>query len=92
MTVDAPQLLGPQLSGRDTVLLWGPAAGSAAAPWIVAQTRWTFPFTSLAGQRAQITRLEQDGYQVVFRRGAYLVLHRPPDVLVHHRRGQAGVH
>ena len=86
VTVDAPQLLGPQLSGRDTVLLWGPAAASASAPWIVAQTRWTFPFTSLAGQRAQITRLEQDGYQVVFHRGAYLVLHRPRDLLVHERR------
>jgi uncharacterized membrane protein len=86
VTVDAPQLLGPQLSGRDTVLLWGPARASASAPWIVAQTRWTFPFTTVAGQRAQISRLEQDGYQVVFRRGAYLVLHRPPDVLVHQRR------
>jgi uncharacterized membrane protein len=83
VTVDAPQLLGPQLSGRDTVLLWGPATASASASWIVAQTRWTFPFASLAGQRAQIQRLEQGGYQVVFRRGAYLVLHRPLDQLVH---------
>jgi hypothetical protein len=72
-------MLGPQLSGRDTVLLWGPAAASASAPWIVAQTRWTFPFKTLAGQRAQIRGLEQDGYQAVFRRGAYLVLHRPGD-------------
>ena len=79
-------MLGPQLSGRDTVLLWGPAAASASAPWIVAQTRWTFPFTSLAGQRAQIAQLKQDGYQVVFSRGAYLVLHRPQDLLVHERR------
>jgi hypothetical protein len=86
VTVDAPQLLGPQLSGRDTVLLWGPAAASASAPWIVAQTHWTFPFTSLAGQRAQLARLEQDGYQVIFGRGDYLVLHRPADVLVHERR------
>ena len=39
------------------------------------------------GQRAQIARLQQDGYQVVFRRGAYLVLHRPQDQLVHQRRG-----
>src|ERR1700761_4849151 len=87
VTVDAPQLLGPQLSGRDTVLLWGPATASASAPWIVAQTRWTFPFTSLAGQRAQLRHLEQHGYQVVFRRGAYLVLHRPLDQLVHQGRG-----
>jgi uncharacterized membrane protein len=76
VTVDAPQLLGPQLSGRDTVLLWGPSSPSASAPWIVAQTHWTFPFKTLTGQRAEIRGLEQHGYQVVFRRGAYLVLHR----------------
>ncbi|HEY2521944.1 MAG TPA: hypothetical protein VGJ19_17690 [Streptosporangiaceae bacterium] len=40
----------------------------------------------LAGQRAQIARLVQGGYQVVFRRGAYLVLHRPLDQLVHQQR------
>jgi hypothetical protein len=87
VTVDAPQLLGPQLSGRDTVLLWGPSSPSASAPWIVAQTHWTFPFQSLTKQRAQIRGLEQHGYQVVFRRGAYLVLHRRQDQLVHQGRG-----
>ena len=51
VTVDAAQMLGPQLSGRDTVLLWGPSATSAA--WIVAQTHYTYPFRSLSGQRAQ---------------------------------------
>ena len=61
-------------------------AVSASAAWIVAQTGWTFPFRTLAGQRAQIARLEQGGYQVVFRRGAYLVLHRPLDQLVHQQR------
>jgi uncharacterized membrane protein len=76
VTVDAAQMLGPQLSGRDTVLLWGPSATSAA--WIVAQTHYTYPFPSLAGQRAQIGHLERRGYQVAFRRGGYLVLHRPP--------------
>ena len=75
VTVDAAQMLGPQLSGRDTVLLWGPSATSAA--WIVAQTHYTFPFRSLSGQRAQIGDLERRGYQVAFRRGGYLVLHRP---------------
>ncbi len=75
VTVDAAQMLGPQLSGRDTVLLWGPSATSAA--WIVAQTHYTYPFPSLSGQRAQIRDLERRGYQVAFRRGGYLVLHRP---------------
>ena len=76
VTVDAAQMLGPQLSGRDTVLLWGPSATSAA--WIVAQTHYTYPFRSLSGQRAQIGDLERRGYRVAFRGGGYLVLHRPP--------------
>ena len=75
VTVDAAQMLGPQLSGRDTVLLWGPSATSA--DWIVAQTRYTYPFRSLAGQQAQISDLERRGYRVAFRRDGYLVLHRP---------------
>jgi uncharacterized membrane protein len=80
VTVDAAQMLGPQLSGRDTVLLWGPAATSAA--WIVAQAHYTYPFRSLPGQRAQIRDLERRGYQVAFRRDGYLVLHRPPGIQV----------
>ncbi len=80
VTVDAPQMLGPQLSGRDTVLLWGPSATSAG--WIVAQTYYTYPFRSLAGQRAQISDLERRGYRVAFRRDGYLVLHRPASTRV----------
>ena len=80
VTVDAAQMLGPQLSGRDTVLLWGPAATSAA--WIVAQAHYTYPFRSLPGQRAQIGDLERRGYQVAFRRDGYQVLHRPPGTQV----------
>ncbi|HEY0718527.1 MAG TPA: DUF2079 domain-containing protein [Streptosporangiaceae bacterium] len=95
VTVDAPQMLGPQLSGRDTVLLWGPSSSSASAPWIVAQTRWTFPFPTLAGQAAQLRRLEQHGYRVMFRRGGFLVLHHPghgPAVTESGRPRHAGVH
>ena len=87
VTVDAAQMLGPQLSGRDTVLLWGPSATSAA--WIVAQTHYTYPFPSLSGQRAQIGDLERRGYQVAFRRGGYLVLHRPSATQVTSRARRA---
>ena len=87
VTVDAAQMLGPQLSGRDTVLLWGPSATSAA--WIVAQTHYTYPFRSLAGQRAQIGDLERRGYRVAFRRGGYLVLHRPSATQVASRAQRA---
>ena len=94
VTVDAAQMLGPQLSGRDTVLLWGPGATSAA--WIVAQAHYTYPFRSLPGQRAQIGDLERRGYQVAFRRDGYLVLHRPPGTLVTSQarapRGRTPVH
>ena len=94
VTVDAAQMLGPQLSGRDAVLLWGPAATSAA--WIVAQAHYTYPFRSLPGQRAQIGDLERRGYQVAFRRDGYLVLHRPPGPLVKSQartpRGRTPVH
>ncbi len=76
VTVDAAQMLGPQLSGRDRVLLWGPSATSAS--WIVAQTFYTYPFRALASQRAQLGELERDGYQTAFRRDGYVVLHRPP--------------
>jgi len=75
VTVDAAQMLGPQLSGRDLVLLWGPAATSA--PWIVAQTHYTYPFPALSSQRARLAELERHGYLVAFRRDGYLVLHRP---------------
>jgi hypothetical protein len=94
VTVDAAQMLGPQLSGRDTVLLWGPGATSAA--WIVAQAHYTYPFRSLPGQRAQIGDLERRGYQVAFRRDGYLVLHRPSGTLVTSQartpRGRTPVH
>ena len=94
VTVDAAQMLGPQLSGRDTVLLWGPAATSAA--WIVAQAPYTYPFPSLSAQRAQIGDLERHGYQVAFSAAGYLVLHRPPASQVTSRvrapRGRTPVH
>jgi uncharacterized membrane protein len=74
VVVDAANMLGPRLSARDTVFLWGPAAH--AAPWIVAQTYYTFPFPTKAAQLAELARLERDGYAVVFFRDGYLVLHR----------------
>ena len=77
--VRAPQYLGPQLSSRDTVLLWGPGQPGAwqpGAPWVIADTRrLTFPFPSLAAQLQQVGALEHDGYQPVLVRDGYLVLH-----------------
>lgn len=83
VVVEAVDDLGPQLSARDTVLLWDGDGDTPAlaAPWVVAnvsQPQFTFP--SVRAQVQRVALLEHHGYQVVFRRDGYLVLHRtgPP--------------
>ena len=83
VTVEAVNNLGPQLSGRDTVLLWDGDGGTPllGAPWVVANVRQRqFTFHSVSEQRQHVALLERDGYQVIFRRDGYIVLHRagPP--------------
>jgi uncharacterized membrane protein len=79
VTVQAVDNLGPQLSARDTVLLWDgdgstPPLGSA---WVVANiSRPQFTFASVREQRQRVALLERHGYRVVFQRDGYLVLHR----------------
>jgi uncharacterized membrane protein len=79
VTVEAVDGLGPQLSARDTVLLWDgdghtPPLGS---PWVVANVRrLQFTFASVREQRQRVALLERSGYRVVFQRDGYLVLHR----------------
>jgi uncharacterized membrane protein len=80
VTVQAVNNLGPELSGRDTVLLWDGDGETPATdgPWIVASTRTPqFTFSSLSEQEQRIALLEHSGYKVVFERDGYLVLHRP---------------
>jgi uncharacterized membrane protein len=79
VSVQAVNNLGPQLSARDTVLLWDgdgstPPLGS---PWIVANVRQPqFTFYSLREQKKRVALLEHSGYRVVFQRDGYVVLHR----------------
>ncbi|MGA8460382.1 MAG: DUF2079 domain-containing protein [Streptosporangiaceae bacterium] len=79
VTVQAVDNLGPQLSGRDTVLLWDgdgstPPLGSS---WVVANVRRRqFTFRSLREQERRLALLERNGYYVVFSRDGYIVLHR----------------
>jgi len=88
VTVQAVNNLGPQLSSRDTVLLWD---GDGTTPtldgsWVVANIRQP-QFTFRGGvreQRQRVAFLERNGYQVVFKRDGYLVLHRRT---VHRRTG-----
>jgi hypothetical protein len=71
--------LGPQLSGRDTVLLWdGDGETPRFAPWVVADvTHREFTFPSARAERRRVTLLGKRGYQVAFRRDGYVVLHAP---------------
>ncbi|HEX4704340.1 MAG TPA: DUF2079 domain-containing protein, partial [Pseudonocardiaceae bacterium] len=73
--VEAVNNLGPQLTGRTTVLLWDRLP--RWAPWVLADVeRPVFPFCGLADQQQRVAYLEGHGYQVVYQDHGYLVLHR----------------
>jgi uncharacterized membrane protein len=73
--VEAPNALGPRLSGRAGVLLWDERP--RWAPWVIADIgRPTFPFSSLAAQRDRLTVLLRAGYHVVRQDGGFVVLTR----------------
>jgi uncharacterized membrane protein len=75
--VEAANTLGPQLSGRDTVLLWDGEHPPGGSPWVVADVRGRqFTFADVTAQRERVALLRRAGYRVVFRRDGYLVLHR----------------
>jgi len=79
VTVAAVDNLGPQLSARDTVLLWDGDGSTPplGAPWVVANTaKLQFTFRSVREQRQRVALLERSGYKVVFQRLGYIVLHR----------------
>jgi hypothetical protein len=79
VTVEAVNNLGPQLSARDTVLLWDGDGGTPqlGASWVVANImEQQFTFRSVADQQQRVAFLERNGYRVVFQRDGYLVLHR----------------
>jgi uncharacterized membrane protein len=74
VTADVADMMGPALSSRDTVLLWGPSAHTAS--WVVAQSWYSFPWPTKAEQLASLATLEKTGWRVVFSQDGYLVLHR----------------
>ena len=87
VVVAAANYLGPELSRRDTVLLWDGDGYTPpfAAPWVVADVqRPEMTFGGLDEQRADVIYLRQHGYRVIFERDGYLVLHRqgPPHLAV----------
>src|ERR687895_1813386 len=73
--VEAPNALGPQLSGRARVLLWDQRP--RWAPWVIADIGApTFPFFSVAAQRDRLTLLLRSGYHVVHQDAGFIVLTR----------------
>jgi len=77
VTVEAANNIGPQLTSRDTVLLWDWTP--RWAPWVVADTgRPTIGFPGRRAQADRVGLLMHNGYRVVLARDGYTVLHRPP--------------
>jgi uncharacterized membrane protein len=79
VTVEAVNYLGPQLAGRDKVLLWDGDGGTPEfAPWVIANTSTRqFTFHSVQQQIQRVDLLRKHGYQTVFERGGYIVLKSP---------------
>jgi uncharacterized membrane protein len=93
VVVVAANHLGPELSGRDTVLMWDGegATPPLAAPWVVADVeRRQFNFPTVAQQQASVAFLLRHGYRIVFHRDGYVVLHRPGPPHLYTTHGPVG--
>lgn len=80
VTVEAPSDIAPQLTGRDTVWLWNGYGGSPLYPkWVVTNTSFgEFTFKGGVPQQEQrVKLLKKHGYQVIFSKSGYLVMHAP---------------
>jgi hypothetical protein len=77
VVVEAANDLGPELSSRDTVLLWDGEHKPLGTPWVVADVRLhVMTFDNVAAQARRVSLLLNSGYKIVFQRNGYIVLHR----------------
>jgi uncharacterized membrane protein len=77
VVVEAANDLGPQLSSRDTVLLWDGERKPLGAPWVVADVQLhVMTFANVHAQARRVELLLHSGYNIVFQRDGYIVLHR----------------
>lgn len=79
VVVEATDQVGPQLSARDTVLLWDGDGHTPplAASWVIANvSQRQDSFNTIGEQRQRVTLLRRSGYKIVFERDGYMVLHR----------------
>jgi hypothetical protein len=79
VTVATANNIGPHLAARDTVVLWDGDGGTPPlyAPWVVANnSQVQFTFRTIAEEDRSIRFLQNHGYNVVFDRLGYYVLHR----------------
>jgi len=76
VVVESVNNMGPALTRRATVVLWQPQSYRAA--WVLANTeRLAYPFASVDQQREKVAELVDSGYEIVYERDGYVVLHRP---------------
>ena len=77
VVVEAANDLGPQLSSRDTVLLWDGEHPPLGSSWIVADVQLhVMTFNNVTAQKVRVALLVHSGYKIVFRRDGFIVLHR----------------
>jgi len=71
--------VGPQLLGRDRVIMWSFPGDRdyPQTPWVLADTkRPSYPFASIDAQQADVQARVKAGYKVVYEDDGWVVLHK----------------
>jgi uncharacterized membrane protein len=77
VVVEAANDVGPELTSRDTVLLWDGESNALGAPWVVADVQLhVMTYANVSAQVRRVDLLVHSGYKIVFQRDGFIVLHR----------------